>query len=160
MKLIPKQRILPNGTKDEIRVSGGKAELIKRVSDDKALPTSGWEYRGKTNDNNYHIISRDLGFSDILNNQNTGVADYFTFSNKTFATYTAYSLGGIKSTYNLKAIIKHYTNSRFYLVIPTTEYTQAETNAGADDYVQANLIGEALTYQLARPKIYQSKFIY
>ena len=34
---IAELRRLPNGVKDEIRVSGGKAELVKRVSDEVVL---------------------------------------------------------------------------------------------------------------------------
>lgn len=144
-------RSLPNGVRDTASVTEGIG--VQRISGDKLLPTSGWGYRGKTANSNFHIISKDLGFTDIKHQQPTSTyfINYeFALDNKSFNTFVADSLTSIQNNANSKAIVKFYNATTFYLVIPISEYTQAETSAGADAYVLANLNGATLNYQLAK----------
>jgi len=148
---IVELRSLPNGTKDEVRVNEGK--LIERVIE-KSLPTSGWSYRSKTNDGNFHIISKNLGFTDWKPENATTFSpdNTFAFSNPNFHTHRTNSLNpDLIANANKKAITRYYNSSTVYIIIPIAEYTQAETNEGADAYVLANLNGATLTYQLAQP---------
>jgi len=151
---IVELRSLPNGTKDEIRVSGGKAELVKRVSDDILLPTSGWQYRGKSTNGNFHIISCNNVAIDSfsVSSDNLLPTSAMSFSDKSFATYTC-AFTYLQNNVSQKTIGKFHRGNIIYLAIPIAEYSQAETNVGADAYVLANLAGTTLTYQLAEPEI-------
>ena len=49
-------RSLPNGTKDEIKVSGGKAELVKRVSDDYLVQANNVVYLSSSISPHFNVV--------------------------------------------------------------------------------------------------------
>lgn len=148
-------QILPNGVKNEIKASESK--FIKRLSDNKQLPTSGWAYSGKTNDNNFHIIKLVTQWNDItVLPADWGSGDFrsettFKYSKLDFPSYVTNGFTNLQAKANTKSIVRFYNAPVFYLVIPNTEYTQTTDNVGANAYVVSNHSNQSLYYQLAAP---------
>lgn len=139
MKLIPKQRILPNGTKDE--VSDGK--LIKRVNEVVLDGSENW----LTHQSSDTYISFCMHKSDI--GMIVGRADYRMIMAAIPVEIWVPPLQD-----------KHYiwVHTSTFGISVKKEWLITQDVAGFKVWLQANPI--TLTYQLARPKIYQSKFIY
>lgn len=141
MKLIPTQRILPNGVKDEVRVTDGNC--VKRVSDDYVIKANDIDAiipRANYAQAQFPFIRLPLppvnGLDPIQ-----GTFKIQNWSEKAFTTAGDY-MPNMFSTRSINALM-------FDFPLGTT-LEQARTV----------LAGLTLTYQLARPKIYQSKFIY
>lgn len=131
---------LPNGVKDEIRVSEGK--LIKRVSDEYAFNM----------DNEYNLINVSTG-ADFY-----GIRIYNT-PNMIIGTdinsYRLKNYNGLKlssyvdwESYNGLATYKHQSSNIFYIKVPKTIGTLTKENVV--NWFTSNQI--TLTYQLAVPE--------
>lgn len=140
MKLIPKQRILPNGTKDEVRVTDNK--LIKRTN--KKMLQASNVLRMNTSYTNVDIADIDTDFCADAKRW-VFIVDGMTY----IEGKTEVEVSDID---NVNNIGNYYTNLKaLWFIMPKgTTLEQA----------REQLAGLELIYQLARPKIYQSKFIY
>ncbi len=143
MKLIPTQRILRNGTKDEVNVTEGiKTQRIKK-------------YVAQANDIGLYSLYEEVDLA------------YFTLPDMALST-DAYKLTGLASiegmsevkwsdrrnVNNIGKITIQPNVARVWIIVAKEKYAENAEKARED------LVGTTLTYQLARPKIYQSKFIY
>ena len=132
-------RSLPNGTKDEIRVSGGKAEHIKNVSDNYVLTESDIEQIGTAASNIDYVITKALPNKSTLSSDTNIVnTTYITGRNEVPNSITAFNdvkyIGSFANRNDGKLI---------FIIAKGTTLAQAKTQ----------LAGQKLTYQLAEPII-------
>lgn len=145
MKLIPKQRILPNGTKDEINVTSGVK--TQRVSGDVTLSETDIDslHTSWTN-----VDGVKITFDSLPNLYGAGQWG----SNGRISTSRTSPKTSGASPDDTEYEWQHYINPNdWYIIVPKGYYVDLAS-------AKADLAGTTLTYQLARPKIYQSKFIY
>ena len=125
-------RSLPNGTKDEIRVSGGKAEKVKRVSDNYTVKTTDATALSVANAT-WDIVSFDSVITNPSLNQSGRLkvvtSDGRVITNFSFSTHWSYYVGG---------------NGALRLIVPKGQFA---TLADAQNYFNQS----TLTYQLAEP---------
>ena len=129
-------RSLPNGTKDEIRVSDGK--LIKRVRGDYALIDADIVQLNTASVNTDYIALSDANFNNHsvwLNNANGGVR---------IDGFAEASNDGIDTPSKIGTFATSGNNKNIYLFVAKGTYA----NLAA---AKTDLVGTTLTYQLAEP---------
>ncbi|NLA83723.1 MAG: hypothetical protein GX854_04145, partial [Clostridiales bacterium] len=140
-------RSLPNGTKDEIRVSGGKAELVKRVSDEIVIDGAYTDL--------YNPIVATMEDCYRIQLQNWSVSNH-ALVNQYGSVYALLNRVAIEQnhpSWNSGGIWIH-TNNSLYIKIDKTKIdsiTGATTLDKFKTYLNQNPI--TLTYQLAEPII-------
>ena len=146
-------RSLPNGVKDEVSVSEGK--LIKRVSDEFILPMSGWTF-GFINEQGFVVL---INYTTLPNfaRQEYG---YFipttgmVVNNSNLPAYTTTSYAAIRANANTECIATSYIDGTYlYIVVHQDNYNKTQDDAGANAWVNENMQGVTLNYQLAQPII-------
>lgn len=126
-------RSLPNGVKDEIRVSGGKAELVKRVSDKVVLNGSeSWLIHKSIRD---MFVMTDNSLNSKATNDNIVYCDKLTSTSHYPSIDKGISMGGITNPNRLFIKMSDYLDDL----------------VGFKAWLQANPI--TLTYQLAQPEV-------
>lgn len=134
-------RSLPNGTKDEIRVSGGKAELIKRVSDEFIFSQLNWTVYSLGESADFYAaqtVEVPVPNGYLLNQFN--IVNYPSLYTGDLATF---------QTTNSFIFRTHENNLR--IKIPKSEISGTVDNAKIKAWFQSK--GVRLTYQLAEPII-------
>lgn len=151
MRLLPKQRILPNGVKDEVNITDNK--IVKKLNQVVFNGTESWgtvldlgnTYRGRLA--NWRTLNNAAEVSGVI--EGTGRNSLQSFSSRvSISDGSNYTFG-------------FHPDTNLYLGLPKNivdEQAGATIQEKFKKYIALYPI--TLTYQLARPKIYQSKFIY
>jgi len=148
---IEELRSLPNGVKDEVNVADGK--LIKRVSDEFTLPMSGWTFYS-INEQGFVIL---LYYTTLPNFARQIYGEFIpttgmVVNNSNLPAYTTTSSTAIRANANTECIATGYnTGTNLYIVVHLDNYNKTQDNAGANAWVNENMQGVTLTYQLATP---------
>lgn len=133
---IVELRSLPNGTKDEIRVSEGK--LIKRVSDEVVLQESNFRlFRTNNTNNDLVVVDRSI-FVNIINPGTD------TIATKVWTSRTAPRNGASFDSENNVWTHSFDENNDMLIFLPKGLYADLSS-------VREDLAGTTLTYQLAEP---------
>lgn len=143
-------RSLPNGTKDEVRVSGGKAEKVKRVSDKVVLDGSlNWRWLATSQELTYRIQINSWGQSNNI----ALLTETNSIASNGDAAYTIQASATL-SYYDYRLISMDNANGNLYLKVEKTK-VDAMVGATTLDKFKAylNLYPITLTYQLAEPII-------
>lgn len=136
-------RSLPNGTKDEVRVSGGKADLIKRVSNEINTWDLVWgnaSSPGSTTENYWSVTTGSL--SGLVSRTATVRWNLKNYNGISYASFADYNIAD-----KLTSIISP-TFDTLYLKIPKAEM-EIVSSSNIMAWLEQNQV--TLTYQLAEP---------
>ncbi len=138
-------RSLPNGVRDEIRVSGGKAEHIKRVSDEVNTWELVWDNgssAGSTTENYWSLTTSSL--SNLISRTVTVRWNLKNYNGISHTSFNDYNI-----TDKLSSIISANSDI-LYLKIPKAEM-EIVSSSNIMAWLEQNQV--TLTYQLAEPII-------
>lgn len=144
-------RSLPNGTKDELNVTTGVK--TQRVSDEFAMPMSGWTF-GFINEQGFVVL---INYTTLPNFARQIYGEFrpttgMVVNNSNLPAYTTTSYQAMRANANTECIATIYhSGSTLYIVVHPDNYNKTQDNAGANAWVNENMQGVTLTYQLAEP---------
>src|SRR5690606_24752393 len=72
-------------------------------------------------------------------------------NNSNLPAYTTNSIPAIRANANTECIATGYKGTNLYIVVHTDNYNKTQDSAGANAWVNENMQGVTLTYQLATP---------
>lgn len=143
---ILEARSVPNGTKDEISVSEGK--LIKRVSDELVIPTTGWELytAGKSNTISFRVRTGATNIATVGDGEIPNIRTTLPFP--VVSTYAIVNIDEEGISFARGVGYPDYV----YISILRNRLTTQDV-AGFQQWLQSNYPAATLNYQLASPVI-------
>ena len=134
-------RSLPNGVCDEIRVSGGKAELIKRVSDEFIFSQLNWTV---------YSLGESADFYAVQTVE-VPVPNGYLLNQFNIVNYPSLYTGDLAIFQTTNSFIFRTHENNLRIKIPKSEISGTVDNAKIKVWFQSK--GVRLTYQLAEPII-------